>query len=49
MAASRPDLTLFHARLVPNKNGLSVKDVTVFNLEPAAAAQAFIAGQNDMR
>jgi NitT/TauT family transport system substrate-binding protein len=30
-----------------NKNGLSPKDVTVVNLEPAAAAQAFIAGQND--
>src|SRR5436309_15782913 len=29
------------------KNGLSVKDVTIVNLEPAAAAQAFIAGQND--
>jgi NitT/TauT family transport system substrate-binding protein len=29
------------------KNGLSIKDVTVVNLEPAAAAQAFIAGQND--
>ncbi len=29
------------------KNGLAVKDVTVVNLEPAAAAQAFIAGQND--
>ena len=30
------------------KNGLSVKnDVTVVNLEPAAAAQAFLAGQND--
>jgi NitT/TauT family transport system substrate-binding protein len=29
------------------KNGLSVRDVTVVNLEPAAAAQAFIAGQND--
>src|SRR5438309_10818500 len=28
-------------------NGLSVKDVTVVNLEPAAAAQAFVAGQND--
>ena len=26
------------------KNGLSVKDVTVVNLEPAAAAQAFVAG-----
>src|SRR5207342_1355451 len=30
------------------KNGLSVKDVTVVNMEPAAAAQAFIAGQNDV-
>jgi NitT/TauT family transport system substrate-binding protein len=29
------------------KNGLSPKDVTVVNLEPAAAAQAFVAGQND--
>src|SRR5881392_4239960 len=29
------------------KNGLAVKDVTVVNLEPAAAAQAFVAGQND--
>ncbi len=29
------------------KNGLSVKDVKVVNLEPAAAAQAFVAGQND--
>jgi NitT/TauT family transport system substrate-binding protein len=29
------------------KNGLSVKDVTVVNLEPSPAAQAFIAGQND--
>ena len=27
------------------KNGLSIKDVTVVNLEPAAAAQAFVAGQ----
>jgi NitT/TauT family transport system substrate-binding protein len=31
-----------------HKNGLSVKkDVTVVNLEPAVAAQAFLAGQND--
>ena len=30
------------------KNGLTVKDVTVVTLEPAAAAQAFIAGQNDV-
>ena len=29
------------------KNGLSVKDVAVANLEPAAAAQAFVSGQGD--
>jgi NitT/TauT family transport system substrate-binding protein len=29
------------------KNGLGVKDVTVVNMEPGAAAQAFIAGNND--
>jgi NitT/TauT family transport system substrate-binding protein len=29
------------------ENGLTVKDVSVVNLEPAAAAQAFIAGQGD--
>jgi NitT/TauT family transport system substrate-binding protein len=29
------------------RNGLSVKDVKVVNLEPAAAAQAFIAGQGE--
>lgn len=29
------------------KNGLSVKDVKVVNLDPSAAAQAFLAGQND--
>jgi NitT/TauT family transport system substrate-binding protein len=29
------------------QNGLTVKDVSVVNLEPAAAAQAFIAGQGD--
>jgi NitT/TauT family transport system substrate-binding protein len=29
------------------KNGLSIKDVSLVTLEPAAAAQAFIAGQND--
>jgi NitT/TauT family transport system substrate-binding protein len=29
------------------KNGLTVKDVTVVNMEPGPAAQAFIAGQND--
>src|SRR5881394_3610410 len=30
------------------KNGLSVKDVTVVNMEPGPAAQAFIAGQDDV-
>ena len=30
------------------KNGLSAKDVTVVNMEPGPAAQAFIAGQNDV-
>src|SRR5438477_7966432 len=29
------------------KNGLGVKDVTIVNMEPGPAAQAFIAGQND--
>src|SRR6202023_4416949 len=29
------------------KNGLTVKDVTIVTMEPAAAAQAFLAGQND--
>jgi NitT/TauT family transport system substrate-binding protein len=29
------------------KNGMSLKDVTIVNLEPGPAAQAFIAGQND--
>lgn len=29
------------------KNGLSPKDVTIVNMEPGPAAQAFIAGQND--
>jgi NitT/TauT family transport system substrate-binding protein len=30
------------------KNGMSVKDVKVVNMEPGPAAQAFIAGQNDV-
>ncbi len=29
------------------ENGMSLKDVNIVNMEPAAAAQAFIAGQND--
>ena len=30
-----------------NKNGMSMKDVKLVSLEPQAAAQAFVAGQND--
>ena len=30
-----------------NKNGLTLMDVRVVNMEPGPAAQAFIAGQND--
>jgi NitT/TauT family transport system substrate-binding protein len=29
------------------ENGMSIKDVTVVNMEPGPAAQAFVAGQND--
>jgi len=29
------------------KNGLTLKDVTIVNLDPSAAAQSFVAGQND--
>jgi NitT/TauT family transport system substrate-binding protein len=29
------------------KNGLTVKDITVVNLDPQNAAQSFVAGQND--
>ncbi len=29
------------------KNGMTMKDVTIVNMEPGPAAQAFIAGQND--
>jgi len=29
------------------KNGLGIKDVTIVNMEPGPAAQAFVAGQND--
>ena len=48
VAASAPGTApYFTLAWILKKNGLSVKDVTVVNLEPAAAAQAFIAGQND--
>ena len=49
VAASAPGTApYFTLAWMLSKNGLSVKDVTVVNLEPAAAAQAFIAGQNDV-
>src|SRR6266705_3387529 len=48
IAASAPGTApYFTLAWMLKKNGLSVKDVTVVNLEPAAAAQAFVAGQND--
>jgi NitT/TauT family transport system substrate-binding protein len=48
VAASAPGTSPYFALAwMLKKNGLSVKDVTVVNLEPAAAAQAFVAGQND--
>lgn len=48
VAASAPGTSPYFALAwMLHKNGLSVKDVKVVNLEPAAAAQAFIAGQND--
>jgi len=48
VAASAPGTApYFTLAWMLKKNGFSVKDVTVVNLEPAAAAQAFVAGQND--
>src|SRR5207237_8215893 len=48
IAASAPATApYFTMAWMLKKNGLSVKDVTVVNLEPAAAAQAFVSGQND--
>ncbi len=48
VAASAPGTSPFFALAwFLKKNGLSVKDVTVVNLEPGPAAQAFVAGQND--
>src|SRR5712664_576829 len=48
VAASSPGTApYFTLAWMLKKNGLSVKDVTVVNLEPGPAAQAFIAGQND--
>src|ERR1700756_4598785 len=48
VAASAPGTSPYFALAwMLRKNGLSVKDVTVVNLEPAAAAKAFVSGQND--
>jgi len=49
VAASAPGTSPYFAlSWMLKKNGLSVKDVTVVNMEPGPAAQAFIAGQNDV-
>jgi NitT/TauT family transport system substrate-binding protein len=48
VAASSPGTApFFTLAWMLKKNGLTVKDVTVVNLEPGPAAQAFVAGQND--
>ncbi|MGE3066183.1 MAG: ABC transporter substrate-binding protein [Hyphomicrobiaceae bacterium] len=48
VAASAPGTSPYFALAWFLKhNGLSVRDVTVANLEPGPAAQAFLAGQND--
>src|SRR6267154_2152973 len=49
VAASAPGTSPYFALAwFLKKNGLTVKDVTVVTMEPAAAAQAFTAGQNDV-
>ena len=48
VAASAPGTAPYFALAwFLKKNGMTVKDVTVVNMEPGPAAQAFIAGQND--
>ena len=48
VAASAPGTApYFTLAWMLKKNGMSVKDVKIVNLEPGPAAQAFIAGQND--
>jgi NitT/TauT family transport system substrate-binding protein len=48
VAASAPGTApYFTLAWMLKKNGLSVKDVKVVNLEPGPAAQAFLTGQND--
>src|SRR5215467_9563394 len=49
VAASAPGTApYFTLAWMLKKNGLSVKDVSVVNLEPQAAANAMIAGTNDI-
>jgi NitT/TauT family transport system substrate-binding protein len=48
VAASAPGTSpYFLLAFVLAKNGMSMKDVTVVNMEPGPAAQALLAGQND--
>lgn len=48
IAASAPGTSpYFYLNWILAKNGMTIKDVTVVNLEPGPAAQAFVAGQND--
>lgn len=48
VAASAPGTSpYFVLAWMLRENGLKLEDVTIANLEPAAAAQAFVAGQND--
>jgi len=48
VAASAPGTSPYFALAwFLKENGMTVKDVTVVNMEPGPAAQAFIAGQND--
>jgi NitT/TauT family transport system substrate-binding protein len=48
VAASAPGTAPYFALAwFLKENGLSLKDVTIVNMEPGPAAQAFIAGQND--
>ncbi len=48
VAASAPGTApYFTLAWMLKENGLSIRDVTVVNMEPGPAAQAFVAGQND--
>lgn len=48
IAASAPGTSpYFVLAWILKKNGMSLKDVNIVNLEPGPAAQAFVAGQND--